>query len=332
LASGDFHSLAVADADTTAPETTITLQPPTNSNSSSATLEFSSSELESTFECRLDSVPFSSCTSPKTYVGLSEEQHTFEVRARDVAGNLDSTPASHTWTVDATAPSAPTIDLDADSDTGGSSTDNITKDDTPTFSGTAEANSTVELFEQLSGGTEQFTATVLADTSGNWSKELSGVTEDTHTYIARAKDTFGNSSGPSNAVAVTVDKTAPTLDTNNVNSVEPDSGAPAAPRLTNVWATFSESEGMDPATLEDPSTTFTLVRVNRNGSTKPVPATVSCVEDPCQTAKLDPFPSKPKTKLGSRKVYKVTITTAAKDLAGNALDGEKSWTFKTGRR
>ena len=234
--------------------------------------------------------------------------------------------------VDATAPSPPTIDLDAGSDTGASSTDNITKDDILTFSGTAEANGTVELFEQRSGGTEQFTATVDADASGKWSKELSGVTEDTHTYIARAKDTFGNSSGPSDAVTVTVDQTAPALDTNNVDSVEPDSGAPAAPRLTNVWATFSESEGMDPATLEDSSTTFTLVRVNRNGSTKPVRATVSCVDDPCQTVRLGPFPSKPKTKLSSRKVYKATTTTAATDLAGNALDEEKSWTFTTGRR
>ncbi len=126
-----------------------------------------------------------------------------------------------------------------------------------------------------------------------------------------------------------VDKAAPTLDTNNSYSVEPDSEAPAAARLTSVWATFPEA--MDPATLEDPST-FTLARVDRDGSTTPLPATVSCVDDPCKTVKLDPFPSNPKAKLARRMVYKATITTAATDLAGNALDGEKSWTFTTGRR
>ncbi len=126
-----------------------------------------------------------------------------------------------------------------------------------------------------------------------------------------------------------VDKAAPTLDTNNSYSVEPDSEAPAAARLTSVWATFPEA--MDPATLEDPST-FTLARVDRDGSTTPLPATVSCVDDPCKTVKLDPFPSNPKAKLARRMVYEATITTAATDLAGNALDGEKSWTFTTGRR
>ena len=42
---------------------------------------------------------------------LSGGSHTFEVRATDQAGNTDATPASHTWTVDVTAPNT-TIDSD----------------------------------------------------------------------------------------------------------------------------------------------------------------------------------------------------------------------------
>ncbi len=44
--------------------------------------------------------------SPRTYTGLLDGLHTFQVRARDAAGNIDQTPSSYSWTVDRTAPSA----------------------------------------------------------------------------------------------------------------------------------------------------------------------------------------------------------------------------------
>jgi hypothetical protein len=44
------------------------------------------------------------CESPHTLAGLSEGTHTFRVQARDQPGNLDPSPAEHTWRVDATAP------------------------------------------------------------------------------------------------------------------------------------------------------------------------------------------------------------------------------------
>jgi hypothetical protein len=90
--------------DTTAPDTTLTGTPPTLSNSSSATFNFTATESGSSFQCRLDGAAFAVCTSPATYAGLADGSHTFEVKATDPARNADPTPASYTWTVDATAP------------------------------------------------------------------------------------------------------------------------------------------------------------------------------------------------------------------------------------
>ena len=52
----------------------------------------------------MDAEAFSSCTSPKTYMALSEGAHSFDVRATDAAGNVDPTPATFSWTIDKTAP------------------------------------------------------------------------------------------------------------------------------------------------------------------------------------------------------------------------------------
>ncbi|MDO8724852.1 MAG: PGF-pre-PGF domain-containing protein, partial [Candidatus Methanoperedens sp.] len=73
-------------------------------NITSATFTFSSSEDSSTFECQLDNGGYTDCTSSKTYNSLSDGTHIFEVQATDGAGNIDSTPASQTWTVDTSAP------------------------------------------------------------------------------------------------------------------------------------------------------------------------------------------------------------------------------------
>ena len=62
------------------------------------------SEPGSTFACQLDGGGFSACTTPKSYSGLADGSHTFQVRATDPAGNTDPTPATFTWTIDTGAP------------------------------------------------------------------------------------------------------------------------------------------------------------------------------------------------------------------------------------
>ena len=84
--------------DTTAPDTQIVTGPSGTSSSASASISFSS-EPQATFECKLDTGAWAGCANPRAYSGLANGNHTFQVRAKDGAGNVDSTPASRTWTV-----------------------------------------------------------------------------------------------------------------------------------------------------------------------------------------------------------------------------------------
>jgi parallel beta-helix repeat protein len=100
-------TVALPVTDTTPPETTIDSRPPAATTYTSAEFAFSSTEAGSTFECSLDGAAFAACSSPRDYTGLSEGSHTFEVRAIDQAGNIDPTPASCSWTIEAPADTTP---------------------------------------------------------------------------------------------------------------------------------------------------------------------------------------------------------------------------------
>jgi hypothetical protein len=87
--------------DTTPPQTTINFGPSSASTTYNGdpSFSFSSSEPNSTFECKLDSGSWVSCTSPKSYSGLANGEHTFSVRAIDRAGNADASPEIRRWRV-----------------------------------------------------------------------------------------------------------------------------------------------------------------------------------------------------------------------------------------
>ncbi len=100
-------TFTTAAGDTTPPDTTITSGPDDPSTSADAAFTFSATEPGSTFACALDGAAFTACTSPQSYPGLADGPHTFAVRATDAAANTDPTPASWSWTIDTTAPTAP---------------------------------------------------------------------------------------------------------------------------------------------------------------------------------------------------------------------------------
>jgi hypothetical protein len=90
-------------SDTTPPDTVITKAPTkvtTKHKSAGVSVEFQSTEADSTFACSVDNGPFAPCSSPDS-LSLKKGKHTFQVRATDVAGNTDPTPASATIKVKA---------------------------------------------------------------------------------------------------------------------------------------------------------------------------------------------------------------------------------------
>jgi hypothetical protein len=91
-------------ADTTAPQTSIDTAPAATIYTNSASITFSSTEAGATFEGRLDGGAFAAVTSPVALGSLADGAHTYQVRARDAAGNTDATPASAQWMVLAGAP------------------------------------------------------------------------------------------------------------------------------------------------------------------------------------------------------------------------------------
>ncbi len=158
--------------DTAAPNTTIDTAPTSPSNDNTATFAFSSSEAGSSFECRVDTAAFASCTTPFTTAALSDGTHTFEVRATDPAGNTDGTPAGRTLVIDTAAPST-TID---------SAPTSPSNDNTATFAfSSPDATATFQC--RVDGGTygtcaSPFTTAALNDAS--------------HTIDIRAIDPAGN--------------------------------------------------------------------------------------------------------------------------------------------
>jgi hypothetical protein len=175
--------------DTTRPETSIDSSPPDPTNQTQATFDFSSDDLEATFECKLDSGSFASCSSPKSYTGLSDGSHTFTVRAVDSAGNTDATPATRTWTVDATAPSTTILSGPSPTTNSTSATFTFTSDD---------PNVTFEC--QLDSGSFE---------SCSSPRSYSSLSEGSHTFSVRATDGASNTDPSPDTRTWTIDTTAP---------------------------------------------------------------------------------------------------------------------------
>ncbi len=116
--SGSICKFVPLPPETVPPDTQITSGPANGSllSTSSVTFTFTGSDdVTATssllYATQLDSGAWSAYGSATSalYTGLSSGQHTFSVRARDAAGNVDPTPATRTFTTDTTPPTTPSV-------------------------------------------------------------------------------------------------------------------------------------------------------------------------------------------------------------------------------
>ena len=256
--------------DTMAPDTLLTGTPANPSSSSAATFSFSSTEVGSSFECSLDLAVYTSCTSPWSSEGLAEGNHVFSVRARDVAGNTDPTPATYTWEVDTVAP------------------DTVIDQKPPNPSNSARATFTFRALGSASGFECSLDAQPYASCTSPWNSAI--LAEGSHTFSVRARDAAGN--------------TDPTPATYSwgVDTVPPDTSIDQKPlnpsNSSSATFTFSSNEtgvsfecSLDaqpyasctsPATypgLAEASHTFSVRAKDVAGNTDPSPATYTWAVD-----------------------------------------------------
>jgi large repetitive protein len=205
--------------DTTAPDTTITSGPTGTTTDSTPTFTFTASEASSVFECRVDSGSWADCAGPWTTAVLSDGAHSVSVRATDVAGNTDASPATRSFTVD-TAPPPDTTPPDTTITSGPTGT---TTDSTPTFAFTAsEANSVFEC--RVDSGS-------WADCASPWT--TAALSDGAHSVSVRATDVAGNTDASPATRSFTVDTTPPP------DTTPPDTTISSGPAATTTATTAS---------------------------------------------------------------------------------------------
>jgi hypothetical protein len=194
--------------DTVAPDTTITSGPTGSVSSTTASFQFNSNE-SGTFECSLDGAAFSTCSTGQTYFALAQGSHTFQVRARDGAGNLDPSPASRAWTVDTIAP-------------------DTTITSTGPSSPTSSTSATFTFTSNEGGATFECSLDGTAFTGCSPGQTYASLGQGSHTFQVRARD-----------AATNIDPT-PASRTWTVDSIPPDTTITSGPSgsVNSTSATF----------------------------------------------------------------------------------------------
>lgn len=172
--------------------------------------------------------------------------------------------SGQTYVLDHIAPPAPALALSSGSDTGASNTDGVTSTTTPVFTGTAEANSMVTLFD-----TDGITVlgTDIADGFGAWSITSSTLGSGSHNVTARAVDAAGNVSSASAVKSVKIDTTAPAAPTGLALATSSDTGV-QGDGITNLSTPIitGTAEANSVVTLFDTDGTTVLGTASADGS------------------------------------------------------------------
>lgn len=156
---------------------------------------------------------------------LTEGAHSFTAQATDAAGNTSASSASFSLTIDTTPPALPVLTSILD-DVGNAATPiadgGTTNDAQPTLSGTAEAGSTVKIFDN---GVQIGSVTA---TGGAWSFTPSpALGNGSHNLTFTTTDAAGNASAPTAGYIINVDTLAPAAPV--ISSVVDDVGSVIGP-------------------------------------------------------------------------------------------------------
>jgi len=194
-----------SSGDKTPPETALTSEPAAATTATSASFSFVSNESNSTFSCKVDSGRWGRCKAPRAYSGLALGSHSFAVRAIDSAGNIDPTPATWSWKVEAEAPpvetppveeEAPPVEETPPPPVEETPPPDTTPPDTTISSGPSGTTTAITAAFGFTS-TEAGSSFECKLDAGSWAgcsspKSLSALTVSAHTFSVRAKDAAGN--------------------------------------------------------------------------------------------------------------------------------------------
>jgi hypothetical protein len=177
--------------DTVAPDTILLTGPPAADNSVTAQFTFRSSEDNVGFDCSVDNAGYLPCTSGQAFALGGDGPHSFAVRARDRAGNLDASPAIYAWTVDTRTPDTQIL--------GGP----------PAASPTTTATFTFVSPDAGAGATFQCSLDGAGFAACSSPQTYSGLGEAMHSFAVRVRDAVNNVDPTPATRSWTVDLTPP---------------------------------------------------------------------------------------------------------------------------
>lgn len=260
---------AGADADKTAPETTLSETPPALTNQKTARFAFTA-DRPSTFACKVDANAPQPCTSPLS-TDVAEGEHTFSVSAISNAGTPDPTPATFSWKVDLTPP-VTTIT---------STPPALDNSKTVTFEFSATETSTFEC--KMDSG---------ASTSCTSPFQVGALGDGAHVFSVVATDQAGNAEAKPATYSWTIDTSVPdtqidtgpsgTVATKNASFTfsSPNAGAGATFQCAIDGAAFAACTSPRAlANLAEGSHTFQVKAKDAVGNVDPSPAARTWIVD-----------------------------------------------------
>lgn len=240
LVAGPLATGASAAAKRKTPTPLVTTRPANPTNATTATFAFTDTAAGSAYTCSLDFATYVACTSPRTYSGLTAGSHSFRVRAQ-APNSTVSSAASETWTVDLTPPPAPTLSGVPTSQTKSNSA-------TLTFS---DSEGTATFRCTLDGG---------AAATCTSPRQLTSLTDGSHTFSVVARDAAGNLSSAASGTW-TVDTTPPPAPNVTTGPADPTNATSATFGVFDTDASAALTCSLDAGAFApcEPTVTYTLL-------------------------------------------------------------------------